>query len=1027
MRTIEIEDEDLTTKPKRPKLSELEEIRQRRALNGINASSKPLAASSWNGGAKSDFHEIDLISLSSDEETTRKKASPKGNGVNGSLLSRMEENASKKKVSAALEDDEEIFALSSDEEKKKSPKSSSKQGKRLRRLVKSTENDSDDPFVFDLDGEDDEEAQKSKRSPKIETKNLKKETKNPKIERGEKSKAKSKRWASSGEDFGEEDYLDEDDMDKMARFEKMIQKAEKIAKQVGDRLKDATDTDQITTLSEGAIAFAKPIKHIIDQSPTITRKLKDYQVTALNWLRLLHLQGCNGILADDMGLGKTIQTISLLCWVHDMAELYASKTLAGETKNGVENKKNGGESNDQSIEIEDENNQSDTDFNKILDISRLSDPSMDYMSFSDSSNSYPSLIVSPASTIANWEREFSIWAPHLRVLVFHGNFNEREEIKDDIRHHWKRYKQHSFDVMITTYHTVGAKSDANFFKHGIRFNYLIVDEAQMLKGKKTARFNHLMQIRALHRLMLTGTPLQNNLDELQALLAFLMPNLFGLLIGFSMSRELAEHRGAGEKVHEHEYVAKLKELLTPFMMRRLKSQVGLGLLPKIHTIINVPATEIQARVNARIFGKTKITIDSASRPSKESYGNQSDVVLIKDDHTTTNTTPTTMSPTTNDDRSDFSNDFELRPPSKSNPARTVIPDLPSTLKSQSSAIENQSDESEPALANGLMQLRQVANHPIFVRAFYSSEQIIEIASVLLRTKHKKFKNYTLDEIVNDLELTSDWDLHHLALEYPASLKHLTLSEAQLFESSGKLIVLETLLPKLKREGHRIVLFSQFTTVLDLLELFLQRRAKMGYLRLDGSTVVSERQNLMDLFNSEVDTYTVFLASTLAGGLGVNLTSADTVIFYDISFNPHVDRQAEDRCYRLGQEKEVTIYNLLVPGTIEVHMHKMANAKTELNDIMLNEGSFAEKEAARLAKENDNEGSSSPDSPLQDTDANSSNSGRKVASKSKKSAKKEICVDSDEEDTEEKQKSLSRKSTAEMVFMKQVARSLSNEG
>jgi len=128
-----------------------------------------------------------------------------------------------------------------------------------------------------------------------------------------------------------------------------------------------------------------------------------------------------------------------------------------------------------------------------------------------------------------------------------------------------------------------------------------------------------------------------------------------------------------------------------------------------------------------------------------------------------------------------------------------------------------------------------------------------------------------------------------------------------------------------------------TKMLDIIEAFLNV-CEYSHLRLDGSTSVSDRQELLNEFNTNNEVF-IFLLSTRAGGLGVNLTSADVVIFYDISFNPQVDRQAEDRCHRLGQTKKVTIYKLLVKDSCESHILDMASEKKELNDVMLDEGKY----------------------------------------------------------------------------------------
>lgn len=932
--------EEIGTATKRSKLSDLVEARKHRFAKAPKALERPPSA-----GEDSEDEVLDIVELSSASSQSSLPSSHNSTTPSSKPTSHTSKSSPSSATVAKKHDDDDLMLISSDDEStsKSAPRVL---GGRLKRLKKSKASD-DDPFDFPSDDEP-----KRKLAPR------------PKPAPQPEKKAKTKRAApaarSASEDGygsgGDDNFSDEDfEQNKMAQFDRIVTQAQKMARQVGRYLARADDPIQKQKIPATAVAFAKPIKQFVGQPEGISRTMKDYQITGLNWMRLLHLQGCNGILADEMGLGKTIQTISLLCWLQSMTQRYeehlrekstksaeadasskASVKVAASKAPNSKKAKAIPEAESDPVEGEQPASNSATSNLYIATAANLDNPANDHLAFSEVHNTYPTLIVAPASTLGNWMRELETWAPTLRTVLFHGSFDERETIKEDIKHHWKRHKEHFFDVMVSTYQTIGGKYDAPFFTHGIRFNYLVVDEAQMLKGNNTARFMQLTQVRAAHRLMLTGTPLQNNLDELQSLLAFLMPNLFGRLIGFTMSRELAEHRKAGKKVVDSEYVTKLKELLMPFILRRLKSQVGLGLLPKIHTVLEAPPTELQERLNRQLFGQTKMTIDVSSRRS------------------------------------------DTPPPSE------IVVTIDSDSESgDTKGAEEQAEAQEPALlSNGLMQLRHVANHPIFVRAFYTNDQLMEVAQVLLRTKHKRFKNFTIAEIMNDLTLTSDWDIHDITLEYPASLKHLQLNADQLFRSSGKFLLLAELLPRLKSEGHRVVLFSQFTTVLDLMEQFFEKELKLGYVRMDGQTSVADRQHLMDLFNkNKNDAYTVFLASTLAGGLGVNLTSADTVIFFDISFNPHVDRQAEDRCHRLGQEKQVTVYNLLVPGTIEVNMHKMANAKTELNDVMLNEGSFAEKEAALLLQE---ETAGAPGSPL------------------------------------------TRKSSAELMFMKQVARSLSTE-
>ncbi|CAF0978049.1 unnamed protein product [Adineta steineri] len=154
---------------------------------------------------------------------------------------------------------------------------------------------------------------------------------------------------------------------------------------------------------------------------------------------------------------------------------------------------------------------------------------------------------------------------------------------------------------------------------------------------------------------------------------------------------------------------------------------------------------------------------------------------------------------------------------------------------------------------------------------------------------------------------------------------------------GKLQTLDILLNRLKREKHRCLIFTQMTKMLDILELFLNHHG-YTYVRLDGTTQIVQRQMLMERFNSDEKIF-VFILSTRAGGIGVNLTGADTVIFYDSDWNPTMDAQAQDRCHRIGQTKDVHIYRLISRNTVEENILKKANQKRLLGDLTIDGGSF----------------------------------------------------------------------------------------
>jgi DNA helicase INO80 len=160
----------------------------------------------------------------------------------------------------------------------------------------------------------------------------------------------------------------------------------------------------------------------------------------------------------------------------------------------------------------------------------------------------------------------------------------------------------------------------------------------------------------------------------------------------------------------------------------------------------------------------------------------------------------------------------------------------------------------------------------------------------------------------------------------------------LVTDGGKLYVLDKLLSRLKAEDHRVLIYSQMTRMIDILEEYLWYR-KHTYMRLDGSSKISDRRDMVADFQTRSDIF-VFLLSTRAGGLGINLTAADTVIFYDSDWNPTVDQQAMDRAHRLGQTKQVTVYRLICKGTIEERIVQRATEKSEIQRMVISGGSFS---------------------------------------------------------------------------------------
>ncbi|XP_071630376.1 SWI/SNF-related matrix-associated actin-dependent regulator of chromatin subfamily A containing DEAD/H box 1 homolog [Temnothorax longispinosus] len=515
-------------------------------------------------------------------------------------------------------------------------------------------------------------------------------------------------------------------------------------------------------------------------SPNLT--LAPYQMVGLNWLAVMHAQNVNGILADEMGLGKTIQVIAFLTYLKE-ADLL-------DEKDG------------------------------------------------------PHLIVVPSSTMENWMDELEKWSPSLKVVQYYGSQEERKEM----RMGWRNGDLDDVDVLLTTYNLICSTPEERRLFRVMPLNYVVFDEAHMLKNMSSVRYENLVRINAKHRILLTGTPLQNNLLELISLLIFVMPSLFAgkqadLKSLFSKNHKTPNDKKNGEQpLFEREQVKNAKEIMRPFVLRRLKVEVLRDLPYKKDEIIRCALIEKQQSMYNKLVAQ-------------------------------------------------FS-----------------------------------AEASEITDVNGtgmMMQLRKLANHPLLVRDYYDEKKLKAIASRLAKESGYKQKNpeYVFEELI----WASDYQINQLTRTYK-SIAGFGLPQ-ELIPQAGKLKELDKLLPQLKTDGHRVLIFSQFTMVLDILEEYLAIRGQT-FLRLDGSTPVTERQSLINEYTQDPSIF-IFLLSTRAGGLGINLTAADTVIIHDIDFNPYNDKQAEDRCHRVGQKKPVSIIRLLSEGTIEEGMYEIAQEKLHL--------------------------------------------------------------------------------------------------
>ncbi|CAI5448367.1 unnamed protein product [Caenorhabditis angaria] len=435
-------------------------------------------------------------------------------------------------------------------------------------------------------------------------------------------------------------------------------------------------------------------------------------------------------------------------------------------------------------------------------------------------NNGPYLVIVPLSTISNWSNEFNKWAPSVNTIIYKGTKDARKRVENQI-------KRGAFNVLMTTYEYV-IKEKGLLGK--IRWKYMIIDEGHRLKNhncKLTLMLNSFFH--AQHRLLLTGTPLQNKLPELWALLNFLLPSIFSSCGTFEQWFN-APFATTGEKVELNQeetmlIIRRLHKVLRPFLLRRLKKEVESQLPDKTEYVIKCDQSALQ----------------------KVLYRHMQKGLLL---------------------------DSKLQSGARS-------------------------------LMNTVVHLRKLCNHPFL---FPTVEDSCRAA-------------WKVDEV----------------------------SGSDLMRVAGKLELLDRILPKLKATGHRILMFFQMTTMMTIVEDFLNHRS-YKYLRLDGSTKPDERGQLLDMYNAPDSDYFLFMLSTRAGGLGLNLQTADTVIIFDSDWNPHQDMQAQDRAHRIGQKKEVRVLRLITANSVEEKILAAARYKLNVDEKVIQAGKFDQKSTGAERKQ-----------------------------------------------------------------------------
>uniref|UniRef100_A0A8C4E2Y6 Proliferation-associated SNF2-like protein n=1 Tax=Dicentrarchus labrax TaxID=13489 RepID=A0A8C4E2Y6_DICLA len=482
----------------------------------------------------------------------------------------------------------------------------------------------------------------------------------------------------------------------------------------------------------------------------------------------------------------------------------------------------------------------------------------------------PFLVVAPLSTLPNWINEFKRFTPEVSVLLYHGPQPERAKVLKQIRR--PQGPLNMCPVVITSFEI--SMIDRKFLQR-FQWKYLIVDEGHRIKNLNCRLVRELKMLPTDNKLLLTGTPLQNNLAELWSLLNFLLPEVFDDLKSFESWFDIdtlgeAENVVASER--EQNILSMLHQILTPFLLRRLKSDVTLEVPPKKEIIVYAPLTAKQESFYTAVVNKTigkmlgqekveaPVALTSSGRPKRRSR-------KVVDYRETNTETPHDLEKYLDRVRKELE---QSAPP---------VLDVQSPLDAQINL----------RLQNILMLLKRCCNHPYLVE-------------------------YPLDPATQEFKI-----------------------DEQLVQSSGKFLILDALLPALKKRGHKVLIFSQMTSILDILMDYCYLRG-FQYSRLDGSMSYADRDENMTKFSKDPEVF-LFLLSTRAGGLGINLTAADTVIIFDSDWNPQADLQAQDRCHRIGQTKPVVVYRLVTANTIDQKILERASAKRKLEQMVIHKNKF----------------------------------------------------------------------------------------
>ena len=541
----------------------------------------------------------------------------------------------------------------------------------------------------------------------------------------------------------------------------------------------------------------------------------------------------------------------------------------------------------------------------------------------------PFLIAAPLSTTSNWVAEFEKWTPSMPVMLYHGDKKERERLR---KTRLRNPGTADFPIMVTSYEI--CMNDRKYLT-SFGWQFIIIDEGHRIKNLDCRLIRELQQFQSANRLLITGTPLQNNLVELWSLLHFLLPTVFDKLstfeswFDFSGLKDKSSFEQLLSEERQQYLVKSLHAVLKPFLLRRVKTDVESLMPKKREYVLYAPLTSMQRELYQAI-------LDGTSR----SYLEEKAVERLSIGISSRAGTPLSIRSNNGSLKRKALSSRET--PSKSaKTSRAGTPASVASTRSRGRPKKNYEELSDDEYFDGLDKPESEEEE----EDLSSDAEEERTRAATFEIAKRQLMQKKLGNPIMQLRLccNSPYNFFNPFIRADSDGAETFASETEpdetIVSTSGKMLLLDALLPELIRRGHKVLIFSQFTTTLDLLGHYLDLRS-WNYARIDGSVAQTDRQDQILAFNKPSTTKEaadIFILSTRAGGQGINLAAADTVILFDSDWNPQQDLQAMDRAHRIGQTRNVIVYRFATRNTVEQKLLESAEAKRRLEKLVIRKG------------------------------------------------------------------------------------------